>query len=231
MTIASDIQKLAPGTLVDLFELDATAIGGEVVRFHNGVNALGSDVVWQANTYTRFPIEASGFERSGSGSLPRPKLRVSNITGLVGALVRELQDLVGAKLIRRRTFAKYLDAVNFPGGVNPAADPNASFPDEIWNVERKSGENGLHVEFDLAAAFDVQGVQLPRRQCIQNVCTWRYRAAECGYAGGAVADINDVPTGGMASDQCGKRLASCKLRFGAYNPLPFGGFPGVGLVR
>jgi len=229
--IETDIQTLAPGSLVALFELDATAIGGDVLRFHAGVNALGNSVVWQGNSYTRFPLDASGFERSGSGQLPRPTIRVANITGLVGALVRELQDLAGAKVTRRRTFLKYLDAVNFPGGVNPSADPNCGFPDEVWFVDRKSTENGLYLEFELAAAFDVAGVLLPRRQCIQNVCTWRYRSAECGYAGGPVADKNDVATGDSAKDACGKRLGSCKLRFGAFGELPYGGFPGVGLIR
>ena len=231
MSIESDIQRLAPGAIVDLFELDPTAIGGTVVRFHAGVNELGGDVVWQGLTYTRFPIEADGFEWSGTGTLPRPKIRVANVTGLVGALARELQDLVGAKLTRRRTFVKYLDAVNFTGGVNPTADPNCGFPDEIWFVDRKSAENGLYVEWELSAAFDVAGTMLPRRQCIQNVCTWRYRGAECGYTGGPVADRNDRPVTLLAEDDCGKRLASCKLRFGVYSELPFGAFPGVGLIR
>lgn len=231
MTIESDIQKLTPGGLIDLFELDATSIGGAVVRFHAGVNGLGNDVVWQGNTYTRFPIEAEGFEWNGKGALPRPKLRVANITGLIGALARELDDLVGAKVTRRRTFVKYLDAVNFAGGVNPTADPNAHFTDEVYFVERKASENPVFLEFELAAAFDVQGVQLPRRQVVQNVCTWRYRGAECGYAGGAVANRNDQATTVLAEDACGKRLASCKLRFGEYGELPYGGFPAVGLLR
>lgn len=231
MAISSDIQKLAPGAIVDLFELDATALGGVVTRFHAGVNELGNDVVWDGDTYTRFPIEADGFEWNGKGALPRPKIRAANITGLIGALARELQDLIGAKVTRRRTFVKYLDAVNFTGGVNPTADPNCGFPDEVWYVDRKSAENGLYVEWELAAAFDVAGVLLPRRQCIQNVCTWAYRGAECGFAGGAVADKNDVPTTVLGDDACGKRLGSCKLRFGVYSELPFGGFPGVGLIR
>lgn len=231
MAIESDIQKLAPGALVDLYELDATAIGGTVLRFHAGVNALGADVVWAGNAYARFPIEVDGFARNGQGTLPRPKIRCANITGLIGALARELQDLVGARLTRRRTFVKYLDTVNFAGGVNPTADPNCGFPDEVWFVDRKSAENGLFIEWELSAAFDVAGVRLPRRQCIQNVCTWLYRSAECGYAGGAVATKNDQPTGDMAQDACGKRLGSCKLRFGVYAELPFGGFPGVGLIR
>lgn len=229
--IESDVQKLAPGAIVDLFELDATALGGSVIRWHNGVNALGNDVVWQGNSYTRFPVEASGFARSGQGTMPRPTMKVANVSGLVGALARELRDLCGAKVTRRRTFVKYLDAVNFPGGVNPQADPNVGFPNEVWFVDRKAAENGIYVEFELSAAFDVQGVKLPRRQCIQNVCPWLYRSAECGYAGGPVADKTDTPTSNPALDQCGKRLASCRLRFGEFEQLNFGGMPGVGLVR
>lgn len=228
MTIREDIQKLEPGAIVEMFDVH---VGVDVFRFHSGTNQLGGDLVWQGNEYLRFPIEADGFEWKGSGTLPRPKLRVANVTGLVGALVRENNDLVGCKVVRRRTFARYLDAVNFPGGVNPAADPNAAFPDEVYFIDRKATENAVVLEFELAAAMDVHGVLLPRRQVIQNVCTWRYRSPECGYAGGAVADINDAATSDMAADQCGKRLASCKLRFGDYAELPFGGFPAAGLIR
>lgn len=231
MTIASDIQKPIPGQLIEMFELDATLIGGSVLRWHAGVNGLGNDMVWQGNTYSRFPVEASGFATSTKGAQARPTLRAANVSGLVGALSRSLNDLSHAKVTRRRTFAKYLDAVNFPGGVNPSADPNVGFPDEVWFVDRKSSENGVFIEFELSSAFDVAGVMLPRRQFIQNVCTWQYRSAECGFSGGAVADKNDTVTLDIALDACGKRLASCKLRFGAYAELPFGGFPGCGMVR
>jgi len=210
MTIASDLQKLAPGALIELFILDATALGGDVTRLHAGTNELRASVVWQGATYAPFPIEASGFELSGRGALPQPKVRVANVTGLITALCMELNDLVGAKFTRKRTLVKYLDAVNFTGGVNPTADATQEFPDEIWYVK---------------------GVKLPRRQMIANVCSWLYRGPECGYAGGAVADINDVATTVLANDQCGKRLASCKLRFGEFAELPYGGFPGAGLVR
>lgn len=229
--IESDVQRLNPGAIVEMFELDATAIGGDVLCWHPGVNFVGNDLVWAGKTYSRFPVEASGFEKSGSGTMPRPKVRVANISGLVGALARSLDDLMGAKVTRRRTFVKYLDAVNFPGGVNPQADPNCAFADEIWFVDRKANENGVFIEFELSAAFDVRGIKLPRRQCIQNTCTWIYRSPECGYAGGPVADKHDVPTADAAKDSCGKRLVSCKARFGAYAELPFGAMPGVGLIR
>lgn len=120
---------------------------------------------------------------------------------------------------------------HLPNAYNGTADPNQYLDREIWFIDRKSAENKVFVEFELSAAFDVAGVLLPRRQCIQNVCTWAYRSAECGYTGGPVADRNDEPVTDLADDVCGKRLSSCRLRFGQYAPLPFGGFPGAGLVR
>ncbi len=231
MTLARDIQTLEPGTLVDLFEIDMTALGGTVLYFHPGKNALLSDIVWNGQSYVAFPIQAEGFEASGNGKMPRPLIRVANVTGLISSVLRAMDDLVGCKVTRRRTLAKYLDAVNFPGGLNPTADPTQEFPPEIWFVDRKSSESKMVVEFELAASWDVQGVLLPRRQAIANTCGWRYRGPDCGYTGGPVADITDTPTSSLASDQCGKRLVSCKKRFGETAVLPFGAFPAVGLIR
>ena len=229
--IAADIQTLAPGAIVDLYELDLTTIGGSLLRFHPGRNGLASDLVWNTQPYVAFPVKAEGFEASGNGKMPRPTIKVANVTGLISALLRDFDDLIGCKITRRRTLSKYLDAVNFPGGVNPSADPTQEFPPEVWFVDRKSSETKMMVEFELAASWDVQGVLLPRRQAIANTCGWRYRGADCGYAGGAVANGNDVATAVLGEDACGKRLASCKLRFGAYAVLPFGAFPSVGLIR
>lgn len=230
-TITSEIQKLAPSAVIELFVLDATNIGGEVFRFHAGTNALRGKVVWQGNEYLPFPIQVTGFEYNGTGQLPRPKVVVANLTGVITTLLLELDDLLGAKFIRKRTLAKYLDAVNFNGGVNPSADATAEFAEDVYYVDRKASENRDLVEFELAASFDLQGIRLPRRQIIQNICPWRYRGSECGYTGSAYFDANDNRVGTLAQDVCGKRLASCKARFGEYAELPFGGFPAAGLIR
>lgn len=226
-SLASDVQRLAPGDIVELFTLDATELGGPVHSFHAGTNSLRTSVVFGGVPYVPFPIEASGFEMSSKGTLATPNMKVANITGMIGALCKSLDDLVGAKVVRRRTFAKYLDAVNFPGGVNPSADASAKFPDEIWFVNRKVGENKLFVDFELSSSMDVQGVKLPRRQVIANCCTWKYRGPECGYTGAGYFDLNDAPTT-APNDQCSKRLVACKLRHGTYAELPYGGFPGAG---
>ncbi len=229
--ITSEIQKLAPSSVIELFVLDLALFGQGPVRFHAGTNALLQRVVWQGQAFDAFPIQAEGFEMNGGGQVPRPRLRVANVTGSITALVLTYQDLVGAKITRKRTLAKYLDVVNFPGGVNPTADLSAEFADDIYYVDRKSRETRDVVEFELAASFDLEGVSLPRRQIVQNVCPWKYRGPECGYTGTAFFDANDQPVAVSSLDVCGKRLSSCQVRFGEHAELAFGGFPAAGLLR
>lgn len=85
--------------------------------------------------------------------------------------------------------------------------------------------------FELSSALNFQGVQLPRRQIVANNCPWRYRGADCGYNGPPVADEYDIITTDAAKDKCGKRVNSCKLRFGQTEPLSYGGFPAASLTR
>lgn len=228
--ISADIQKLEPGARVEMYELDATELGDTIYRFHAGVNELGNDIVWQGHTYLRFPILATGFEQTVQGSQPRPTIKIANVTGVMGALLNALDDLVGARLTRKVTMLQYLDAVNFQGGINPLADPTAQHPDEVWIVDRKSAENKLYVEWELASSLDLTGVQLPLRQIAQNSCAWQYRDGNCPYSGGPVADVTDKVVYTMAEDNCSRTQTGCRLRFGTNGVLPFGGFPGSGLV-
>lgn len=185
----SELQGIAPSAVIELFELQLnTAQHGvsETYRFHAGSNMNGNgEVVWNGASYLRFPVEADGFEYSGNGQLPRPKIRCSNIFGTITAILLSLPSgLEGAKVTRIRTLARYLDGINFAGGVNPygTPDPSAEFPREIYYIDRKTVETRDVVEFELAAAFDLAGVRAPKRQCISNICQWVYKSTECGYA-------------------------------------------------
>jgi lambda family phage minor tail protein L len=231
----SALQAVAPSAIIELFVLELNALQHGVTstyRFHAGSNMNASgEVVWAGSSYLRFPIEADGFEYSGNGQLPRPKIRVSNILSTITAVMLSLPNgLEGAKVTRIRTLARYLDAVNFPGSVNPYGTPDstAEFPREIYYIDRKTTENRDVVEFELAAAFDLAGVRAPKRQCIANICQWAYRSAECSYGGSLYFNENDQPVASSSSDVCGKRLSSCQARFGANAELPFGSFPGIG---
>lgn len=302
-SILADIQSLSPGGIVELFELDTTNLpDGTKSYFHAGANAMNGPVIWQGISYASLPIEASGFDVTTSGTLPRPRIRAANIGGLFSAVNMETDDLVGCKIIRRRTLVKYLDVENWVFRNNTAqgattstitldlnasdvddyynratihllsgagagqqgviadydgaekkvtidgtwstlpnsttvfeirhpdygknmADPNQHFPDDLWYVEQKINENKYIVEWELASAFDLQGVMLPYRQIIQDSCPWKYRGSECGYTGTAYFDLHDDPTT-QANDFCAKHLSSCKARF-PNQTLPFGGFPGA----
>ena len=54
--ITSELQKLQPSSIIELFQLDATPFGGEIYYFHAGTNNLTTNVVWQAQTYSPFPV-------------------------------------------------------------------------------------------------------------------------------------------------------------------------------
>lgn len=228
--LKSEIQKLAPSGVIELFEVDLTSLGDTSYFFYAGTNENTASIVWQGQEYDPWAVQASGFDFSSNAQLPRPKLALANEGGRITLLILSFNDCVGAKVTRRRTMVKFLDAVNFVSGVNPDADPTAAFPDDVYYIDRKATENKRVVEFELTAAFDVSGVKLPRRQIIQNICPWAYRGEGCGYVGTDYFDTNDLPTS-ASQDVCGKRLTSCKARFGENSELPYGGFPGAGLLN
>ena len=227
--LSQEIQRVAPSAIIEVYELHLSRRlhgTGAVYSFHAGVNmkAQAQSIYWGQREYTALPIEAEGFEYNGQGQLPRPKLRISNQFGLVSALLLVVNnpstgtpgnDLIGAKLVRRRTLARYVDDRNFPDDWNPygVPDPTAEFPSEVYYISRKTAETRDLVEFELAASFDLAGVRAPRRLCIANMCNWVYRSAECGYTGDAYFNDNDQPVSSAAQDVCSKRLAACEARF------------------
>lgn len=229
-SLVYDYQTRDTSAIVSMYQADLTSIGGPIYYFTNERNEKLENPTWQGQVYTVYPIEITGFELRGNGQFPRPILKLSNYAAVMSGLAKQYADLVGVKITRKRTRLKYLDAVNFTNG-NVSADPNTYFPDDIFYVNRKTSEQRLYVEWELTSALDISGIRLPRRQIIQNTCPWKYRSAECSYAGGAVADIHDITTVDLALDKCGKRLSSCKLRFPGTNAiLPYGGFPGASMV-
>ena len=178
--IFTDLQKINPSAIIELFtlQLDNSLHGANTIyRFHAGSNLnANGEIVWNGNSYLRFPVEATGFAFQ-KGQLPRPKLIVSNATSLISAILLSVNettvgnDLTGANVIRIRTLAKFIDAVNFPGNTNPfgTPDPNAEFPQEQYSIDRKAAENRNVVEFEFAAPTDLAGVRIPGRQCTRSV--------------------------------------------------------------
>jgi|TARA_Y100000114_G_scaffold51092_1_gene46604 lambda family phage minor tail protein L len=176
--VFSSLQDINPSAIIELFTLQlSTALHGAntIYRFHAGsnLNANGK-IVWAGNEYLRFPIQATGFAFQ-KGQLPRPKISISNATGLISSILLDVNqtttgnDLTGATVTRIRTLAKFLDAVNFADGTNATADNTAEFPQEIYSIDRKATETREVVEFELAAPTDLAGVRIPGRQATRSI--------------------------------------------------------------
>lgn len=228
--LLSEVQKLTPSAIIELYEIDLTPKGGEILRFHSGLNEISQNIVFNGLTYIRYPVEVTGFAQSGTGGFPRPILKASNVMSAMTLLLLQYNDMAGMKFTRIRTLKKYLDAVNFVGGTNPSADPTAKFEDDIYYIEQKKDESIDSIELEMVSGIALDGRKCPGRQIIQNSCPWAYRSAECGYTGTNYFDRSDQPVGTLALDVCGKKLSSCEARFGASAELPYGGFPSAGLI-
>lgn len=224
--IAETIKDRLP-EVIDLFTLDITVLlpagstDQAIYRFCNWSDTNGSDVVYDGNTYTALPLQANGFELNTSGQLERPSITFANVGLAITGLTNTYEDLVGATVQRIRTLTTYLDG-------EPGADPDAYWGPDEWIVEQKTNENKLTVTFQLTVPFDLEGRSLPGRRLLREQCQWVYRSnIGCHYTGNQYWDANDVPQPSLADDACGKRLSSCRLRFGSGSRLPFGGFPGL----
>jgi phage-related protein len=76
--------------------------------------------------------------------------------------------------------------------------------------------NAKVIVFQLAPVVNVD-TKLPRRRYVADTCYWKFKGAECGYAGGLTT--------------CSKRLNGADGCAGRSNTLRFGGFPGVNRSR
>ena len=222
MTLETDVQQGWHDAIVELFDLDLEPITGDAndkFYFTNQLKPDNTKISWQGRIYEPLPILSAGYERSTTGQIAQPSLTVANVLGTFTQVIDSLDDMVGAKVTRRRTLGKYLDGES-------QADPSQEFPLDVFFIERKTAENALTISWQLGSVLDLEGLKLPRRVITQNYCQWKYRSSECGYTGGAVAKADDTPTGTLSEDICGKRVQSCRLRF-PNQSLPFGGFPGA----
>jgi len=233
-TINSVVQEFAPGSLVELFVVDLTALGGGLTRWANATDGTSS-IVFDGDTYTPIKLEATGFEWNGKGPIPTPTLRMFPTDGLKAAMLT-YNDFIGGKITRIKTFSRFLDG-------EPDADPDQRFADEVYYFEQKTVFNKKVVEWKLSSVLDQEGVVIPKKIVLKDVCELKYRVYDgttspvsftyvsvadggCPYDGTDYYDeLGNAVT--IDADKCGKRLSECERRFGTAATLPFGGFPGV----
>lgn len=200
----SEIKKIEYDSLLELIELDISPIYAEnevdfnsYYRFHNypvrpeDSNATTDSeknagaLVYQGNAFYPFPYMAQGFDQVTDNALPRPTIRISNISPIIRNLSVVTSGLVGAYVYRYRVFYKYLDNMPEAEGVVSA------FARDMYIVLRKKTENKFMLEFELVTPLEHGNIGIPRRQMLTHTCTWRYRCDGCGYIGQKIVDINN----------------------------------------
>jgi len=173
------------GSGSDVFYLCSSADFSAPVKWKN----LAGDALVE---YTPVPIKAEGFEAKSEGVLPRPKFSISNVemtsgamVGILFSLVYSNSDILGARLIRYRTLGKYLGDLSYA---------DAHYPEDIYLFNQKLNHNYQYIEWELAPDFDVQGMKLPRRLILRDVCQLRYRTySGSGYTFTYDATENKCP--------------------------------------
>jgi lambda family phage minor tail protein L len=197
MTLEADVQQGWHSAIVEMIDLDLSPITGDaqdVFYFTNQIKPDDTKIQWQGNTYEPIPIIAAGYEKSTTGQIAQPTLMVANVLGTFSQVINPLDDLVGAKVTRRRTLGKYLDG-------EPEADPLQEFPIDVFFVERKVQETSMLITWQLSSVLDLEGLKLPRRIITQNYCQWKYRSSECSYTGGILygGDDRHIDTTGLSA--------------------------------
>lgn len=171
-----------------------------VLKEYNGVDDLNfagfdENVIFDGTVYTKFPIKHEFVAENNQGQIDQVKITLANVSRLI-ELYLEQYDFRGKKVIIRTVWADQL------------SDPDA-YIDDVFYIDNYTADQS-NVEFTLTGKFDVLGIDLPARRYARNYCVWKFKSAECGYAGAELT--------------CDKTQQRCK-QLGNYQR--FGGFPSV----
>lgn len=187
--IASSLLELQPTAIIELFLLYFNTVDNPnaFIAFHGG-SVYNKGIVWQGIEYLPIPVETDGFEVNANGQLARPKMRISNKDYFATDLLINNDDLQFAKVVRKRTFVKHLDDVNFDGG-NPwgQADASAELSNDTFVVGQKTAENKVFIELELTSPLDLENFEVNNRLIMSRYCSWHYRGNGCNYNGIPIA--------------------------------------------
>lgn len=200
--VATEAMSLEPSQILEFYLIYYAwpEDQNSVLALTPTIRNLSNRIIWQGQQFISFPMETSGFEVKGDNSLPRPRIKVANIDYSISKYLKVHNNLIGAKVVRKRTFARFLDDINFPGGENPYfqvgtsssdASSTSHLPDQTYYINRRITETKDLVELELSTVFELDNTFLPNRNVYAKYCTWVYRGCGCLYQGVPVKTAND----------------------------------------
>lgn len=202
--ISRDLIDIEPTAILEFYQLYPNTADrpNDCFYFHPCSLGLTQQIVLGGRPYFPLAVEVEDFETNIFNRIARPRIRVGNQGLVISDILLKNNDFKYAKIVRKKIFIKYIDDVNFDGGVNPfgIADSNAEISNETFIISQKLQENKNFVEFELTAPFDLENFNIPGRLILGRYCYWQYRGMGCNYFGRPVCQENDqqftyLPTG------------------------------------
>jgi phage-related protein len=144
--------------------------------------------------YTRFPITHEFVSENTQGESSQVKIKIANVSRLIQTYL-ENYDFRGKKVDIYLVFF----------GLNDLTD----YIKHTFFIDSYTADENV-VEFTLSSKFDVLDVTLPSRKYLRTYCSWKFKDANCQYAG--------------AETECNKTLQRCRT---LANQINFGGFPSI----
>ena len=186
--IAHEVQDLeldSTEAFILLYQLEWVPATGNTAAVYLNFHSQDTDetVVFDGETYEGMPIQIEGIEKHADGAAARPQLIIPNIetifrsnhplkSQLVAAGVPdfEINDLLGKRLIHRKTLRKYVKL-----GSETTPTNSFQFPKSEYIIDRVASKTPVSITLELASPFELNGVVLPNRIVTGKYCPWVYK--------------------------------------------------------
>lgn len=157
---------------IELFILETDTGNAYFTSYESSVWFADRDAPYTRREYQPIPVNFTGFEHKAEGAYARPVITFSNVFKTLPNIMGSSDDLIGKKVTRRKTIAKYLPTQSAGDGPAPT-----ELPRQVFIFNRLNEETAALVSFELTTAFDLEGVTVPNRYILANICPWLYQGA------------------------------------------------------
>jgi len=158
--VSIDYNKPFVGHYIEFFEIILTDLGGAHHHFapsvdYDEVTGATSAFLFAGMSYEPIPIKLTGVVSTTSGAPSTPTLTISNIHKRLMSDIQLYDGLVGAKVVRHRTFSEYV-------GASQEMQIQNFLISQMLKIDREQ------VVFKLNIPIDFEGTKLPFRVVLKD---------------------------------------------------------------
>lgn len=154
------------------------------------------NITWNSQLYTAFPFDITAVNQGRNTELPTVNLSISNVNRVMQSYVEELDGAIDSEVIITRIHSNHVTS--------------ADYFDKWYFIITSTECNNQTVNFVLSSR-NIYDTRFPRNRMRRNVCRFRFKSTECGYAG--------------AETSCNRTFSRC---LELANTERYGGFTNIG---